>query len=255
MTPVAGRGRARSRSRSIVVVAALAPLVVSDFFRLGDPHQGAVARRRGREPHLPVGLRRHGVARARSGSTASPGMTFANLVLADGGSAAAWAPWLAAIAALVVATRVGLGFGAIAARSVGIYFLMITLAFSVLVYYFFSQVTQLSGFGGVNNLDLPGLVGEPGAGPGAALLHDARRRGARVRSGCATSRARRSGWRCRACATSRRACARWASTSRATASSRSAWRRSSRPSPACCRSGTTAASRRGRSTWRRRSTS
>ena len=33
---------------------------------------------------------------------------------------------------------------------------MITLAFSVLVYYFFSQVTQLSGFGGVNSVDLPG---------------------------------------------------------------------------------------------------
>ena len=47
---------------------------------------------------------------------------------------------------------------------------MITLAFSVLVYYFFSQVTQLSGFGGVNNLDLPGLVGDPVPGPGAALL-------------------------------------------------------------------------------------
>jgi branched-chain amino acid transport system permease protein len=60
---------------------------------------------------------------------------------------------------------VGLGFGAIAARSVGIYFLMITLAFSVLVYYFFSQVTQLSGFGGVNNVELPGLVGDPGQDP------------------------------------------------------------------------------------------
>ena len=32
--------------------------------RLGDPHQGAVARRRRREPDLPVGLRRHGLARA-----------------------------------------------------------------------------------------------------------------------------------------------------------------------------------------------
>ena len=92
-------------------------------------------------------------------------MTFANLVAADGGNAAAWNPWLAALAALVVATLVGLGFGAIAARSEGIYFLMITLAFSVLIFYFFSQVTQLSGFGGVNNLDLPGLVGNPSLDP------------------------------------------------------------------------------------------
>jgi branched-chain amino acid transport system permease protein len=86
-------------------------------------------------------------------------------VLADGGNAAAWSPWLAVVAALVVATAAGLGFGAIAARSEGIYFLMITLAFSVLVFYFFSQVTQLSGFGGVNNVDLPGLLGSPEQDP------------------------------------------------------------------------------------------
>src|SRR5215217_1865336 len=92
-------------------------------------------------------------------------MTFANLVMADGGAAAAWSPWLAVVAAILVATAVGLGFGAIAARSVGIYFLMITLAFSVLVYYFFSQVTELSGFGGVNNVALPGLLGNPEQDP------------------------------------------------------------------------------------------
>ena len=38
---------------------------------------------------------------------------------------------------------------------------MITLAFSVLVYFFFAQVTQLSGFGGVNNVELPSIVGNP----------------------------------------------------------------------------------------------
>ncbi len=42
---------------------------------------------------------------------------------------------------------------------------MITLAFSVLVFYFFSQVTQLSGFGGVNSVDLPGIVGNPEQDP------------------------------------------------------------------------------------------
>ena len=93
------------------------------------------------------------------------GMTYANLVAADGGNAAAWSPWLAVIGAIVVATAAGFLFGFIASRSEGIYFLMLTLAFSVLVYYFFSQVTQLSGFGGVNNLDLPGLVGDPGDDP------------------------------------------------------------------------------------------
>ena len=42
---------------------------------------------------------------------------------------------------------------------------MITLAFSVLVFYFFSQVTGLSGFGGVNSVDLPGVVGSPESDP------------------------------------------------------------------------------------------
>ena len=93
------------------------------------------------------------------------GMTYANLVAADGGNPAAWSPWLAVIGAIAAATAAGFLFGLIASRSEGIYFLMLTLAFSVLVYYFFSQVTQLSGFGGVNNLDLPGLIGDPGADP------------------------------------------------------------------------------------------
>jgi branched-chain amino acid transport system permease protein len=105
------------------------------------------------------------VSLAQVGIYGVAGMTFANLVAADGGSPAAWSPWAAVIVAILVAVGVGLVFGAIAARSVGIYFLMITLSFAVLVYYFFSQVTQLSGFGGVNNLDLPSLVGDPGQDP------------------------------------------------------------------------------------------
>jgi branched-chain amino acid transport system permease protein len=93
------------------------------------------------------------------------GFTMANLVTADGGSKLAWDPWAGALMALVVATAVGLFFGAIASRSYGIYFLMITLAFAVIVYFFFGQVTQLSGFGGVNNVDRPGIVSNPVADP------------------------------------------------------------------------------------------
>lgn len=93
------------------------------------------------------------------------GFAFANLVAADGGVSAALDPFVAAALALVIVTLVGLGFGALASRSEGIYFLMITLAFSVIVYYFWSQVTSLSGFGGVNNVDLPGFVGNPAQEP------------------------------------------------------------------------------------------
>jgi branched-chain amino acid transport system permease protein len=149
---------------AVVVIAGLMPVVVSDFFLnviltkalwLGVAAASLIflAAYGGMVSLAQVGL--YGVA----------GMTYANLVMADGGNPAAWSPWLAVVGALVMATGVGLLFGAVAARSEGIYFLMITLAFSVLVFYFFSQVTQLSGFGGVNNVDLPGLLGSPEEDP------------------------------------------------------------------------------------------
>jgi branched-chain amino acid transport system permease protein len=148
----------------VVVVAALAPLIFTDFFVSVILTKALWL---GVAAASLIFLSAYGgmVSLAQMGLLGVAGMTFANLVAADGGNPAEWNPWLAAIAALLVATAVGLGFGLIAARSEGIYFLMITLAFSVLVFYFFSQVTQLSGFGGVNNLDLPGLVGNPGRDP------------------------------------------------------------------------------------------
>jgi branched-chain amino acid transport system permease protein len=148
----------------VVVVAAIAPLFVSNFFLnviltkalwLGIAAASLIflAAYGGMVSLAQVGI--YGVA----------GMTYANLVLADGGAAAAWNPYVALVVALIAATVVGLGFGWIASRSEGIYFLMITLAFSVLVFYFFSQVTGLSGFGGVNSVDLPGILGKPESDP------------------------------------------------------------------------------------------
>jgi branched-chain amino acid transport system permease protein len=89
------------------------------------------------------------------------GFTMANLVAAEGGSQLALNPWVATLLGLVTATAVGLFLGTIACRSHGIYFLMITLAFAVLTFFFFAQVTQLSGFGGINNVDRPDVVGNP----------------------------------------------------------------------------------------------
>jgi branched-chain amino acid transport system permease protein len=145
---------------AVLVAAALMPLVTTEFFLSVILTKALWL---GVAAASLIFLSAYGgmVSLAQVGIYGIAGMTFANLVAADGGNAAAWSPWLAAAAALVVATLAGLAFGAIAARSEGIYFLMITLAFSVLVYYFFSQVTTLSGFGGVNNLELPGLVGDP----------------------------------------------------------------------------------------------
>jgi branched-chain amino acid transport system permease protein len=164
MTMVSGKRLSWPALAVVVAVFALAPLVFDEFFvsviltktlwlGIAAASLTFMAAYGGMVSLAQVGL--YGVA----------GFTFANLVAADGGNPAAWNPWLAALVGIVVAGAVGLGFGAISARSEGIYFLMITLAFSVLVYYFFLQVTQLSGFGGVNNVDLPDVLGNPSQDP------------------------------------------------------------------------------------------
>jgi branched-chain amino acid transport system permease protein len=103
------------------------------------------------------------------------GFTFANVVASEGGVqhnhifgldlGDNWSPWWGVVAAIVVATTVGFLFGLIAARSEGIYFLMLTLALGVLTYYLFAQIEALSGFGGVNRVPAPSLVGDPVSNP------------------------------------------------------------------------------------------
>jgi len=74
-------------------------------------------------------------------------------------------PWVAAMAAVGVTVVVALLFGAIASRSEGIYFLMITLASAVITYYFFSQVTAFGSHEGINAVEPPRLLGKPFVDP------------------------------------------------------------------------------------------
>lgn len=76
-------------------------------------------------------------------------------------------PWIGVILGISIATAMGFVLGAVASRSAGLYFLMITLTFAVLANYFFGQVTVVSGFGGVNNMSAhaPSLVGNPSLHP------------------------------------------------------------------------------------------
>jgi len=78
-----------------------------------------------------------------------------------------WNPWFAFLVAVLVATAVAFLFGLVASRSAGIYYMMITLVFAVIVNYFFGQVTTLSGFGGISNIDsyVPWPVGSPAQHP------------------------------------------------------------------------------------------
>jgi len=76
-------------------------------------------------------------------------------------------PWVGILITIAVTTVIGLLLGAISSRSAGIYFLMITLAFAVLANTFFGQVTVLSGFSGIGNIQsfTPGFLGNPAENP------------------------------------------------------------------------------------------
>ena len=97
------------------------------------------------------------------------GFTLGNVVTAGEtkGLNLGWDPWLGVVLAILVATGIALVFGAVASRSTGIYFLMITLTFSVIANYFFGQVETFSGFGGISNIEshTPGLISNPDAHP------------------------------------------------------------------------------------------
>lgn len=70
-------------------------------------------------------------------------------------------PWLGVLIGIVFTIALGFTLGAIASRSTGLYFLMITLTFGVIGFFFFGQVTTFSGFGGINQIAAPAFIGEP----------------------------------------------------------------------------------------------
>ncbi len=70
-----------------------------------------------------------------------------------------WSPWWGIVLALVITVLAGVLFGALASRSVGIYFLMITLTYSVIANLTFGQVTDISGFGGISGIPAPSFIG------------------------------------------------------------------------------------------------
>jgi branched-chain amino acid transport system permease protein len=76
-----------------------------------------------------------------------------------------WNPWWGVVVGIAFAVAMALMFGALANRSVGIYFLMITLTYSVIANLFFGQVTDVSGFGGISGIPTPGVIPSPDQHP------------------------------------------------------------------------------------------
>jgi branched-chain amino acid transport system permease protein len=98
----------------------------------------------------------------------STGFILGNMVTKGGaggetkGLTLGWDPTLSLALAILGTTLLGLLFGLVASRSTGIYFLMITLTYSVIGFYFVGQVTVISGFSGIASINnyTPGFVGD-----------------------------------------------------------------------------------------------
>jgi branched-chain amino acid transport system permease protein len=152
----------------VLVVAALGPLIFSDYwvssiltytFWLGIAAASLIflSAYGGMVSLAQVSI--YGIAGLVLGNVVTTGQAY--------GLNLGWNPWLGILVAIGIATAVGLVFGAVASRSTGIYFLMITLTYAVMVYYFFAQVNNFGGFGGVNAINefTPGFIGNPGTQP------------------------------------------------------------------------------------------
>ncbi len=74
-------------------------------------------------------------------------------------------PWLAAAAGVGLAALIGLVFGALASGSVGVYFLMITLALAMISYNVFAAVPQFGLHEGINGVFPPVVLGDPVLAP------------------------------------------------------------------------------------------
>jgi branched-chain amino acid transport system permease protein len=113
------------------------------------------------------------ISLAQTALFAIAGFILGNLVTHGGpggtskGLHLGWDPTLAIIVAILGTTLIGLIMGAVAARSTGIYFLMITLTFSVIATYTLGQVTKISGFSGIGGISgyTPGWIGDIQAHP------------------------------------------------------------------------------------------
>ncbi|UED87597.1 branched-chain amino acid ABC transporter permease [Streptomyces profundus] len=72
-----------------------------------------------------------------------------------------WSPWVAIGFALLVTVAVAFVLGAIASRSTGIYFLMLTFVYAVIGYFVFAQIVEISGPGGITSIQRPDFLGPP----------------------------------------------------------------------------------------------
>jgi branched-chain amino acid transport system permease protein len=157
----------RTIGAGMLVVAVVAPLIFNDYWLDAILTQTLIF---GMGAASLIILSAYGgmISLGQTALMGIAGYALGNMVSEAGaggeskGLALGWDPTVALIVALVVTTVIAFVFGAVASRSYGIYFLMLTLTFGVIANLFFGAVTKLGGFSPIAGIDrhTPGFVGD-----------------------------------------------------------------------------------------------
>ena len=144
---------------AILVIALLAPLVLSEYWIAALLTQMLIL---GVVAASLIFLSAYGgmVSLAQVAIYGVAGFALGNLTTNGNtkGLNLGWAEVPGIAVAILIAVAVAFIFGALASRSYGIYFLMITLVFSVIANLVFGQVTNISGFGGISGIPIPDFL-------------------------------------------------------------------------------------------------
>jgi branched-chain amino acid transport system permease protein len=150
-----------------IVLALLAPMLFSDFYVNSILTQALIL---GIGAASLIFLSAYGgmISLAQTGLMGIAGYALANMVTQNvpGGETKGlllgWDPTLSLVLAILFTVAIGLVFGAVASRSYGIYFLMLTLTYTVIAFLFVGSVTLIGGFSPVAGVDryTPGFIGD-----------------------------------------------------------------------------------------------
>jgi branched-chain amino acid transport system permease protein len=150
-----------------LALAVLAPFVVTNFWLNSILTQALIL---GIVAASLIFLSAHGgmISLAQTGLMGITGYALANMVTerVPGGETKGlllgWDPTLSLLAAILLTVAIGIVFGAVASRSYGIYFLMLTLTYTVIAFLFVGSVTLIGGFSPVAGVDqyTPGFIGD-----------------------------------------------------------------------------------------------
>ncbi len=151
----------------VLLLAVLAPMLVSDFWMNALLTQALIL---GIGAASLIFLSAYGgmISLAQAGLMGIAGYALGNMVTqrVPGGETKGlllgWDPTLSLVLAILVTVGIGLVFGAVASRSFGIYFLMLTLTYTVIAFLFVGSVTVVGGFSPVAGVDryTPGFIGD-----------------------------------------------------------------------------------------------